>query len=104
MVAVHIKGDIITGDGLIDVLKAQPLARLGYHQYTSVQSVFEMEPPLMPDDTVSQAVLSGDAEKMAEAAKSHPSTWRGSAAGAARVTAAAAAAPLIVNDMLHHLV
>lgn len=61
-----------------------------------------MAPPLMPNDIVSQAILSGDAEKMAEAAKSVPSSWRGSAAGEAR--AKAAAAPVEVNDMLHHLV
>lgn len=31
VVAVHIKEEVITGDGLIDVMKARPVARLGYH-------------------------------------------------------------------------
>jgi hypothetical protein len=44
---------------LFDVLKAAPLARLGYHQYTAIDNVFEMKVPLMPDDFVSGRVLSG---------------------------------------------
>jgi hypothetical protein len=41
------------------VLKAAPLARLGYHQYTSVSHVFDMQMPFMPDDQVSGNVLGG---------------------------------------------
>ena len=79
VVAVHIKGEVITGDGLIDVLKARPLARLGYHQYTSVESIFEMVIPLMPDDTVGNAVLAGDKEKVAEEMAKKKQTWYGTA-------------------------
>ncbi|KAJ5450515.1 FMN-binding split barrel [Penicillium daleae] len=59
VVGIHVKGEYITSDGLFDVLKAAPLARLGYHQYTAIDNVFEMKVPLMPDDFVSGRVLSG---------------------------------------------
>ena len=42
VVAVHIDDEIITGDGLIDVLKIKPLARMGYYDYTYVDNKFEM--------------------------------------------------------------
>ncbi|KAJ5453716.1 FMN-binding split barrel [Penicillium daleae] len=63
VVGIHIKGEYITPDGLFDVLKAAPLARLGYHQYTAIDNVFEMKIPLMPDDFVSGRVLSGSSDK-----------------------------------------
>ena len=79
VVAVHIKGEVITGDGLIDVLKARPLARLGYHQYTSIESIFEMVVPLMPDDTIGGAVLGGDKAKVSEEMAKRKKTWFGTA-------------------------
>ncbi|KIM95884.1 hypothetical protein OIDMADRAFT_33292 [Oidiodendron maius Zn] len=60
VVAIHVKGEYITGDGLFDVLKAAPLARLGYHQYTAITNVFDMKMPFMPDDNVSGNVLGGE--------------------------------------------
>lgn len=45
VVLVHIKDDIITPDGRIDILRIRPLARLGYYDYTSVESIFEMVIP-----------------------------------------------------------
>ena len=42
VVAVHIKDDVIGPDGRVDVLKIRPIARLGYHEYTSIESVFQM--------------------------------------------------------------
>ncbi|KAF7931769.1 uncharacterized protein EAE98_004505 [Botrytis deweyae] len=59
VVGIHIRGDFITGDGLFDILKAAPLARLGYHQYTAINNIFEMEMPFMPDDHVSGNILGG---------------------------------------------
>ncbi|KAN0073987.1 hypothetical protein V8E54_007924 [Elaphomyces granulatus] len=59
VVAIHVKGEYITPDGLFDVLKAAPLARLGYHQYTAINNVFDMQMPFMPDDHVSGNVLAG---------------------------------------------
>jgi flavin reductase (DIM6/NTAB) family NADH-FMN oxidoreductase RutF len=44
VVGVHIRDDVLTADGKIDVLKLRPLARLGYHDYTSVESLFSMTP------------------------------------------------------------
>lgn len=43
VVACHIRDDYITADGLLDTLKMRPLSRLGYKEYTSIESVFEME-------------------------------------------------------------
>ncbi|RDL42449.1 Uncharacterized protein BP5553_02428 [Venustampulla echinocandica] len=59
VVAIHVKGEYITSDGLFDIVKAAPLARLGYRQYTSITHTFDMEMPFMPDDHVSGGVLSG---------------------------------------------
>jgi flavin reductase (DIM6/NTAB) family NADH-FMN oxidoreductase RutF len=44
VVGVHIRDDVITAEGKIDVLKIRPLARLGYYDYTSIESVFTMLP------------------------------------------------------------
>lgn len=43
VVGVHIKDEYIGEDGKVDILKIRPLARLGYTDYTSVESVFSME-------------------------------------------------------------
>jgi flavin reductase (DIM6/NTAB) family NADH-FMN oxidoreductase RutF len=43
VVAVHIDDAALTADGRVDVLKIRPIARLGYKDYTSVESVFTME-------------------------------------------------------------
>jgi flavin reductase (DIM6/NTAB) family NADH-FMN oxidoreductase RutF len=44
VVGVHIKDEYILPDGKLDILKIRPLARLGYSDYTSVESVFEIAP------------------------------------------------------------
>jgi len=46
VVMVHIDDEYILPDGKIDILKIRPLARLGYSDYTSVESVFEMKVPV----------------------------------------------------------
>jgi flavin reductase (DIM6/NTAB) family NADH-FMN oxidoreductase RutF len=43
VVAVHIDDAALTADGHIDILKLRPIARLGYMDYTSVDSIFQME-------------------------------------------------------------
>jgi len=48
VVGIHISDDVIT-DGLIDMSKFRPIARLGYHQYTVVDNVFEMTRPTVND-------------------------------------------------------
>jgi len=45
VILVHIKDDAIGPDGRLDILKIRPLARLGYYDYTAVESVFEMVIP-----------------------------------------------------------
>jgi flavin reductase (DIM6/NTAB) family NADH-FMN oxidoreductase RutF len=44
VVGVHICDDAFTPEGKIDVVKLRPLARLGYHDYTCVESSFTMRP------------------------------------------------------------
>jgi len=44
VVGVHISEDIIS-DGMIDMAKFQPIARLGYNDYTVVREVFTMVRP-----------------------------------------------------------
>lgn len=42
---VHIADDVIGDDGKLDVLKIRPIARMGYYDYTAVESMFEMTTP-----------------------------------------------------------
>ncbi|KAM0171031.1 hypothetical protein ACHAPF_008510 [Botrytis cinerea] len=51
--------NIVIGRVLFDVLKAAPLAKLGYHQYTAINNIFNMDMPFMPDDHVSGNTLGG---------------------------------------------
>jgi flavin reductase (DIM6/NTAB) family NADH-FMN oxidoreductase RutF len=51
VVAVHIDDAALTADGRVDILKLRPIARLGYQDYTSVDSVFQME-KRTPEDSV----------------------------------------------------
>ncbi|MCF0120060.1 MAG: flavin reductase family protein [Oscillospiraceae bacterium] len=44
VIGVHVKDEFIMDDGKIDILKIRPLARLGYSDYTSVESVFTLDP------------------------------------------------------------
>jgi len=45
VILVHIKDGVIGADGRLDLLQIRPLARLGYYDYTSVDSLFEMVIP-----------------------------------------------------------
>jgi flavin reductase (DIM6/NTAB) family NADH-FMN oxidoreductase RutF len=45
VIGIHIKDQVIAPDGRIDILKVRPIARLGYHDYTSIESVFSMVIP-----------------------------------------------------------
>jgi flavin reductase (DIM6/NTAB) family NADH-FMN oxidoreductase RutF len=44
VIGVHIRDDALTAEGKLDVAKIRPLARLGYFDYTAVESVFTMRP------------------------------------------------------------
>ncbi len=45
VVGVHIDDAALTPEGLVDVLKIQPIARMGYYDYTTVDNVFRMVIP-----------------------------------------------------------
>ena len=45
VVVVHIADDALTEDGRIDILRLRPIARMGYFDYTVVDSCFEMVIP-----------------------------------------------------------
>jgi flavin reductase (DIM6/NTAB) family NADH-FMN oxidoreductase RutF len=42
VIGIHIKDEFIQPDGKLNVLKIRPIARLGYYDYTSIDSIFEM--------------------------------------------------------------
>jgi flavin reductase (DIM6/NTAB) family NADH-FMN oxidoreductase RutF len=65
VVGIHIRDDVITSDGKVDVLKIRPLARLGYFDYTTVDSVFTM-PPRGPHITAREAGLEGRPRRRAD--------------------------------------
>ncbi len=44
VLGVHIDDDALTADGKLDITRIRPLARLGYFDYTAVESVFSMAP------------------------------------------------------------
>jgi flavin reductase (DIM6/NTAB) family NADH-FMN oxidoreductase RutF len=46
VIGIHIRDDVLTDDGRIDLLSIKPLARLGYLDYTTVDRLFEVEPEL----------------------------------------------------------
>jgi flavin reductase (DIM6/NTAB) family NADH-FMN oxidoreductase RutF len=56
VVGIHIRDDVLTADGKIDVLKIRPLARLGYLDYSSVTEVFPMEPQATAAGQIGEAV------------------------------------------------
>jgi flavin reductase (DIM6/NTAB) family NADH-FMN oxidoreductase RutF len=45
VVLIHVKNEVLMDDGRLDILKVRPLARLGYYDYTTVDSIFEMVIP-----------------------------------------------------------
>ncbi len=44
VVGIHIDDEFLTDEGKVDVVKIRPLARMGYYDYTSVDSIFTMPP------------------------------------------------------------
>jgi flavin reductase (DIM6/NTAB) family NADH-FMN oxidoreductase RutF len=68
VIGVHIRDDALTAEGKLDVAKIRPLARLGYFDYTAVESVFTMRPtgPLLK---IREAGLEGRPHRGAKAAR-----------------------------------
>ncbi len=54
VVAIHIDDAVLDANGLVDILKIRPIARMGYYDYTSVDNVFRM---VIPGDQ--KALLAG---------------------------------------------
>jgi flavin reductase (DIM6/NTAB) family NADH-FMN oxidoreductase RutF len=65
VVAVHIADDAIDADGRVDVLRLRPIARMGYFEYTSVDSKFSMVIP--GDQRALLGGLEGSADKVGAA-------------------------------------
>ena len=61
VVLIHIKDEYILPDGRIDIVRIRPLARLGYYDYTTVDSSFEMLIPGSNDRMMGG--LEGDARR-----------------------------------------
>lgn len=64
VVAIHIADQFLRSDGRLDIEAIRPLARVGYHDYSSVEKVFTMTPRGSP---VRLAGLEGSPEKMSDA-------------------------------------
>lgn len=47
---IHVADEFITPDGRLDIPKIQPIARLGYYDYTVVRETFEMRVPGADDE------------------------------------------------------
>jgi flavin reductase (DIM6/NTAB) family NADH-FMN oxidoreductase RutF len=45
VVLIHIKDEVIDANGKVDIVKIRPLARLGYHDYASIDQIFEIVRP-----------------------------------------------------------
>lgn len=56
---IHIDDSVILPDGRLDIASIQPIARLGYFDYTVVRDIFEMRVP--GSDAQAQAGLEGRA-------------------------------------------
>jgi hypothetical protein len=67
VVAVHIEDEVLTGEGLIDVLKIKPLARMGYYDYTYVDNQFQMV--IGGDNAALLAGLEGSPDKARRSAQ-----------------------------------
>lgn len=50
VIGIHIKDDVIADNGKLDIVRIRPLARLGYFDYTTVDTVFEMVIPGTNED------------------------------------------------------
>ena len=62
VIGIHIKDEFIRRDGRLDILKIRPIGRLGYYDYTCVESVFEMVIP-GPNEEI-RAGMEGAANKI----------------------------------------
>ena len=64
VIAIHIEDQFLRSDGRVDIEAIRPLARMGYHDYTTVEKTFTMTPV---GSGVRLAGLEGSPEKMSAA-------------------------------------
>jgi flavin reductase (DIM6/NTAB) family NADH-FMN oxidoreductase RutF len=69
VVGVHIRDEFIGADGKLDMLKIRPLARMGYFDYTSVESIFTMAPSDAEHEEWRRKGLGGEAKGRRPAAE-----------------------------------
>jgi len=50
VVRIHVADDVVTPEGKLDIPKIQPIARMGYYDYTCVRDTFEMKIPGASDE------------------------------------------------------
>lgn len=55
VVGIHIDDHLIT-DGMVDITRARPIARLGYMDYCVVDEVFAIPRPASPDAAIATAI------------------------------------------------
>lgn len=72
VVHIHIADEAISEEGRLDVLKIRPIARCGYYDYTSIESLFEMKIPGSDTDRLKGLEGRPDRAKYGE--------WKGKAA------------------------
>ena len=56
VVRIHVKDEIVTAEGKIDIPRVKPIARMGYYDYAVIDQVFEMR---IPGSDVAAAGLEG---------------------------------------------
>ncbi len=49
---IHVADDMVRADGKLDIERLQPIARMGYYDYTVVREVFEMRIPGASETTL----------------------------------------------------
>jgi hypothetical protein len=49
VIGIHINDNALSPEGRLDVIKIRPIAKLGYYDYTSIDSRFEMIIPATSD-------------------------------------------------------
>jgi flavin reductase (DIM6/NTAB) family NADH-FMN oxidoreductase RutF len=54
VVGIHIDDSLIT-DGMVDITRARPIARLGYMDYCVVDEAFEIRRPVSPEGAIAAA-------------------------------------------------
>jgi flavin reductase (DIM6/NTAB) family NADH-FMN oxidoreductase RutF len=69
VIGIHIRDEVLTEDGRIDIARIRPLARMGYLDYTSVAEVFTMPPPDGPNAEASRRGMEGRPDMVVAAVK-----------------------------------